>query len=96
MIWAQPWYDRSGEGMRYLPRSKAEQLRLPLGVDWWLLDDERLVLMYFTSAGGVAGKILTTDPGIVARHQQWRDLAVCNATARPGVSPASASKDCHE
>ncbi len=88
MLWAQPWYARSGEDMRYVPRSKAAALRLPLEVDWWLLDDERLVLMYFTSAGEIAGKILTTDPGIVARHREWRDLAVRHATAAEEIAAA--------
>jgi hypothetical protein len=88
MLWAQPWYARAGEDMRYIPRSQANALRLPLEVDWWLLDDERLVLMYFTKSGEVAGKILTTEPGIVARHREWRDLAVRNATAAEEIRAA--------
>ncbi len=88
MLWAQPWHARSGEDMRYMPRSQAAALRLPLEVDWWLLDDERLVLMYFTSAGEIAGKILTTDPSIVARHREWRDLAVRHATTAEEIAAA--------
>ena len=68
--------------------ARAAALRLPLEVDWWLLDDERLILMYFTGAGEIAGKILTTDPGIVARHREWRDLAVRNATAAEEIAAA--------
>ena len=88
MLWAQPWYARAREDIRYLPRGRAAVLRLPLEVDWWLLDDERLVLMYFTSAGEVAGKILITEPGIVARYREWRDLALCNASTAEEVAAA--------
>jgi hypothetical protein len=86
MLWAQPWYERVGEDIRYLPRSLAVALRLPLEVDWWLLDDQRVVLMYFTGAGVIAGKILITEPGIVARHREWRDLAVGNASTAEEVA----------
>jgi hypothetical protein len=81
MLWAQPWYAKAQEDIRYLPRSRAAALRLPLEVDWWLLDDEKLILMYFTSTGEIAGKALITEPGILARYREWRDLAVANATA---------------
>jgi Family of unknown function (DUF6879) len=79
---------RAREDIRYLPRGRAAVLRLPLEVDWWLLDDERLVLMYFTSAGEVAGKILITEPGIVARYREWRDLALRNASTAEEVAAA--------
>jgi hypothetical protein len=88
MLWAHPWYAQAGEGIQYLPRSRAVALRLPLEVDWWLIDDERLVLMYFTSAGGIAGKILITETGIVARHREWRDLALRNASTAEEVAAA--------
>lgn len=88
MLWAHPWYARAHEDIRYMPRSRAIRLRLPLEIDWWLLDDERLILMYSTETGGIAGKILTTEPGIVARHRQWRDLAVRNATAAGEIAAA--------
>ncbi len=88
MLWAQPWYVRVREDIRYLPRSRATALRLPLEVDWWLLDDEKLILMYFTSVGEIAGKLLITSPGIVARHREWRDLAVANAISAEEVAAA--------
>ena len=88
MMWTQPWYDQAREDVRYILRSRAAELRLPLEVDWWLLDDERLVLMYFTGAGEIAGKILITDAGIVARYREWRDLAVRNATAAEAIAAA--------
>jgi hypothetical protein len=86
MLWAQPWYAEAREDIRCMPRSRAAALRLPLEVDWWLLDDEKLILMYFTGAGEIAGKALITEPGIVARHREWRDVAVTNATAAEEVA----------
>jgi hypothetical protein len=88
MLWAQPWYERVREDIRYMPRSRAAALKLPLEVDWWLLDDERLVLMYFTSVGQISGKILITEPGIVARYREWRDLALRNASTAEEVAAA--------
>jgi hypothetical protein len=88
MLWAAPWYARAREDITYMTRGRAADLRLPLEVDWWLLDDERLILMLFTDAGEVSGKILITDPGIVARYREWRDLAVRNATPAEEIAAA--------
>jgi len=85
-LWAAPWHASAGEAIGYLPRSEAEALGLP-DADWWLLDDERLILMEFGAAGEIAGKSLTADPEIVARHREWRDLAVANAA--PAVLAAT-------
>ena len=35
--------------------------------------------MRFDETGRIAGKDLVTDPGIVAEHREWRDLAVRHA-----------------
>ena len=80
MMWAEPWHTSAGEQIRYLPRSRASQIPLPLGRDWWLLDDERVIQMWFTDEGAIDEKTLTDEPGIVARYIKWRDLAVRNAT----------------
>jgi hypothetical protein len=88
MTWAGPWYAQAGEAIRYLSRSRAAGLGIPLETDWWLLDDRRLILMHFTDAGEIAGKELTTDAGVVARHRAWRDLAVSNAAAGDGIPVA--------
>ena len=80
MQWTGQWNTEAGELITYLPRSTARQL-VPVADDWWLLDDKRLIIMRYTNAGEIAGKELITDPGTVARHRDWRDLAVLNATA---------------
>jgi hypothetical protein len=66
----------------YLTREAAGQLAIPVAYDWWLLDDERLLMMRYTAAGEIDSKEIITTPGIVARHREWRNLAVGNAQAR--------------
>lgn len=78
-LWAAPWHMAAGEDIRYMPHSLAAKLGLPGGIDWWLLDDERLILMWFDTQGRIAGKVLVADPQIIALHCEWRDLAVRNA-----------------
>jgi hypothetical protein len=78
-LWAAPWHARAGERIGYLPRSHAARIGLPASPDWWLLDDERLILMWFTEDGEIDRKLLVTDPEVVAQHREWRDLAVQHA-----------------
>jgi hypothetical protein len=87
-LWAAPWHARAGEQISYMPRSRAEQIGLPLDHDWWLLDDERLIITRYTSAGEIDYKELDTTPGIVARYREWRDLAVRNATTAEEIAAA--------
>ncbi len=87
-LWAAPWHSRAGEQIRYIPRSRAGEIGLPLVHDWWLLDDDRLIIMKFTDAGEIAGKSLITDPTIVSTYRVWRDLAVRNATPAEEIAAA--------
>lgn len=87
-IWAAPWHAAAGEQIGYLSRERAEGIGLSVALDWWLLDDERLILMYFTGSGEIDHKELITDPGTVARHRAWRDLAVRNATPAEEIAAA--------
>lgn len=77
--WGSRWNIEAGESVSYLPRKWAEQLQLPMDHDWWLLDGERVILMWFTEDDEIDHKTLTDDPATVARYVQWRDLAVQNA-----------------
>jgi hypothetical protein len=79
-LWGTSWHIKAGEEIRYMSRRRAEQIGLPLNYDWWLFDDERLIVTRFTDSGEIAEKSLITDPGIIAQHRAWRDLAVRNAT----------------
>lgn len=82
MIWSGRWSIEAGEQITYLTRDMARQLAIPVASDWWLLDDERLLMMRYTPAGEIDTKEIITTPGIVTRHREWRDLAVRNAQAR--------------
>ena len=80
MMWAEPWHAQAGEQIAYMPASRAMRIGLPLDGDWWLLDDERVIIMGFTDAGEIDRKTLLTNPVTVAPFIAWRDLAVRNAT----------------
>lgn len=85
-MWAARWHSQAGEQIGYMPRSAAERVGLPLAHDWWLLDDERVIAMWFTSTGEISDRQLITEPGTVARFREWRDLAVRNATPAEKVA----------
>jgi hypothetical protein len=88
LLWSNPWHAVVGEDIRYMPRSTAERIGLPLDHDWWLLDDERVIVTWFTDDGEISAKFLITDPASVARYRLWRDLAVSNATPAEHVPAA--------
>jgi hypothetical protein len=87
-LWATPWHADAGEQISYLSREAALAFGIPLDDDWWLFDGERLVIMKFTSRGEVDHKTLITDPGIVARYCEWRDLAVSHAATAGAFAAA--------
>ncbi len=70
----------SGEDIRYLFRSRADKLELP-DHDFWLFDESRLVLMPFTADDRPLGGLVVTEPGVVAQHAAWLDLAVTHSAA---------------
>jgi hypothetical protein len=71
-----------------MPRSIAERIGLPPDHDWWLLDDEQLIVIRYTDAYEIASKELITDPGVVVPYLRWRDLAVRNATPAGDIAAA--------
>jgi len=79
--WAGKWNIAAGEDIRYMPRSAARRIGLPLTADWWLLDGKRLILMQFTDAGVITGRRLVTGADTIARYRAWRDLALNHAAA---------------
>lgn len=78
--WVGQWNVRAGEDIRYLSRSTAERIGLPLLIDWWLLDDSRAVAMRYSGTGEFESADLVTDHGAINMYLEWRDLAVRNAT----------------
>lgn len=88
LIWTTRWYTAAGEDIRYLPRSQAERIGLPLEADWWLLDDRLVIFMRFTSAGEMAGDELITDPDAIAFYRTWRDAAIAHASPAEQIRAA--------
>jgi hypothetical protein len=65
----------AGEDIRYLPRHLAEDIKLP-EEDYWLLDDDTLILSVFSADGRTGG--FAGEPGpellkqcLVVRDQAW-------------------------
>lgn len=87
-LWAAPWHAQAGERIAYMPRSTARRIGLPAVRDWWLLDDETLIMMQFDAEGRLAGRTLHTGAAMIERHRKWRDLAVRNAIPAEEVRAA--------
>jgi len=67
---------KAGEDIRYLPRRLATGIDLP-AEDFWLLDDDVLVLSVFSADGRTGGFALPSSPQLLrqcidARDQTWK------------------------
>jgi hypothetical protein len=67
---------KAGEDIRYLPRHLAADIELPQE-DFWLLDDDVLILSVFSADGRTGGFALPSSPEllrrcIAVRDQVWR------------------------
>jgi hypothetical protein len=86
--WMGAWNIRAGETIRYMTREKAHQIGLLPAAgdrDWWLLDEQLLIVMTFDDRGHRLDTELVTSPEIVEQARAWRDLAVQNsAPDQPG------------
>lgn len=90
--WLDRWNLEAGEVMRYLTRKRAHEIGLlPAAgdTDWWLLDNERMILIHFDDEGHPVRYELSTDPATVNLARGWRDLAVRNSV-RANVRGAAA------
>jgi hypothetical protein len=54
----------AGEQVRWLPRRRATDLALP-GNDFWLIDDEAVLVNHFSGEGDWTGNELVTDPATI-------------------------------
>jgi hypothetical protein len=68
----------AGEDIRYLNRDQANELDLP-GHDFWLFDDDRLVLLYLTADDRTLGEQVIADPAVAQQHRQWFERAQASA-----------------
>lgn len=76
--WVGQWNIRAGEVINYTTRARATEVGLlpDAGTDdWWLLDDQRLVVMEFDADGERTRTYLTTDEDALAQARAWWDLA---------------------
>lgn len=77
--WIGAWNAAAGERLRYMTRRKARDIGLlPAAgtVDWWLIDDTRIILMHFDDLGHRIRTELSTDPVTLRQACAWRDLAI--------------------
>jgi hypothetical protein len=63
---------RAGEDIRYLPRHLTEDIDLP-EEDFWLLDDDVLILSVFSPDGRTGGFALPSDPELLRQCINVRD-----------------------
>jgi hypothetical protein len=63
-----PFHAQAGEEVRFLTAPVARDLSLP-PVDFWLLDDRRVVTL------DDAGAQVTADPAVVQRMRRYREVA---------------------
>jgi len=75
-MWSGQYNTAAGETIRYLPRSQAVAVGLPVTDDWWLFDAQRLAVMRFSETREPLGGEIIADPDIVAQHCAWWELAV--------------------
>jgi hypothetical protein len=80
--WLDGWWREAGEEIRYLSRRYAVDTGLlPASstADWWLFDDDRLMLMHFDEHGVRTGvELLESEPEVVAARR-FREAAVRTA-----------------
>ena len=67
-----PYSIAAGEDIRYLPRHLADGIELPQE-DYWLLDDDALVLSVFSADGRTGGFAQESDPSLRAQCRDVRE-----------------------
>jgi hypothetical protein len=82
----------AGEDIRYLEQGRTVELDLPAH-DYWLFDEIRLALLWFTADDRLLGAQIVTKPTVVRQHAAWLDLAFANATPFQEFLAAGPSRD---
>lgn len=73
---------QAGEDIRYLTRVEAHDIGLLPAAgdeDWWLIDDEYLIVMGFDELHRRVRNEIVRDPAAVEQAREWWDLAVRHA-----------------
>ncbi|MQA11455.1 MAG: hypothetical protein GEU98_23460 [Pseudonocardiaceae bacterium] len=63
----------AGEDIRWIEQRLAVELGMP-GYDFYILDDERVVIMRFDDTAALTVLEVVEDRDTLARHRAWRDL----------------------
>jgi hypothetical protein len=72
----------AGEGVWLLLDAAVRGMRLELPPwDFWLFDEELVVVMFYDDAGNWTGVELVTDAGLVAQCCRWRDALMEHAVS---------------
>jgi hypothetical protein len=80
--WCDWWNLEAGESIHYLPRALAHRGGLfpaAEGADWWLFDDELLMLTYYDDEHRRTGIELVRDDPQVQKAREWRAVALALA-----------------
>lgn len=89
-LWVGRWNVEAGEVIRYMTETKAAEVGVVPGVgpdDFWLLDNERLIVMPWGPNGEQGEFVITTDPERVATVRHWWGLAVTNSSEHDYTVP---------
>jgi hypothetical protein len=82
----------AGEDIRYLEQDRAVELHLPAH-DYWLFDETRLALLWFSADDRLLGAQLITEPTVVRQHAAWLALAFANSTPYQEFLAAGPGRD---
>ncbi|TDQ05809.1 DUF6879 family protein [Labedaea rhizosphaerae] len=91
--WMLAVTDRSldiGEDVRWVDRSVVARLGDAPAYDYYIFDDDRVLLLEFDDVKNLTGLVLDDGPDVVARHQRWRDIVWPHAV--PHVEMVNARK----
>jgi hypothetical protein len=78
-----PFHEDAGEDLRILGAPAARELGLP-PLNFWLLDDQRVVSLEIGDDGTFGGSQVTADRAVLNRMRRLRDLAWRHATPYRG------------
>lgn len=78
---------RIGEDVRWLRESEARRLAMPPD-DFYLIDDERVVVLRFDGFGELVGIDIEDDRDVLSRYRAYRDRAWAVATQHHLYDPA--------
>jgi hypothetical protein len=75
--WMGHHNEAAGEVMRYISRTRALQVGLPLSKgDWWLLDSVRIASVEFDGRGVPMGGVINDSPDEVQDYIAWSNIAL--------------------